>query len=162
MPFRLVPICLISDPFWQKWLTAYGSLTRAIIDATEQPLEVASLTTYHKPFKSPTAHTSTLCLARDVLLTQQNQLLLSARSFTPLATNQSPRFLHALRSQKPLGSHLFTQGWSRTQIQVGRIISTDGLLWARRSVFSHDQQWLVIEETFSPSFKGYFSHYDAR
>ncbi len=156
---------------WRVWLNDRGSLTRRLQERSEGNFSVTVLRqAWGKPRRDEAMalgqSTSQYALIREVILYGHDQPWVFARSVVPLnALHGKLRFLHTL-GNRPLGELLF----QNPDIQRGSIQfaqwppallpvnlrnthppSVHGsALWARYSIFHHQNSKLLVSEVFLP------------
>lgn len=160
------------SPEWRDWLLDRGSLTKRLIDASDDQLTVQVLSQRTEMARPSEILALSLlprqrALIREVLLLAKGEPWVYARSVIPLTTLTGR--LRALRhlNDRPLGTLLFNDpSMTRQPIEVATISpDTPGLpvalnsnqtnLWGRRSVFCLDTKPLLVAEIFLPAFQPY-------
>ena len=168
------------NPMTQDWLLDRGSLTKRLIEASQDQFSVACL---WEGWKKPLLHeqqqlnlrSQESAFIRMVALKGRDQVWVLARSVIPRTTLQGSLRVLCHLGNRPLGAFLFSQPhFKRSHLQIGRPhllkmtkpgsrpksihesiheSTQDG--WARRSVFTLHQrhqkpQSLLVSELFLP------------
>lgn len=157
----------------QQWLLAQGSLTQRMQQVAHalrvevQCQGLAAMTLDESRQLQLTSHRR-LAWVREVLIYDQQQVWIWARTVLPLSAQQR-RFkrLSSLGDQ-PIGSVLFSQYRSaaRSHFQLARLPAAQlgamqdvETVWARRSQFQlAAQQSLLVQEIFMPQHPMYTQH----
>lgn len=149
----------------KSWLLDEQSLTAKLINASQQQFRVQRLKqVWGVPRLSErqalNMRPREIALIREVLLYCQEQPWVYARSILPYQSlNGSLRYLKQLHNQS-LGQQLFKhpalerQAFEVAQITMPNLdipVQTEQSLFARRSVFSLQQQKLLVAEIFLPA-----------
>lgn len=150
------------------WLHDRSSLTRRLQALSNNQFSVTVLKQcWEKPCRTEAQLLNLplheVALIREVILHGNNMPWVYARSVLPLRTlNGSLRFLRHWDS-RPLGALLFrnhriqrerpiVQTLARTSLpKLLQTRHTPVRLWGRSSIFRHDQQGLLVTETFLPA-----------
>jgi len=154
----------------RSWLLDSGSLTAKLLKLSHGDFKVQVLRQAHTRASRSEALTlgigfNELCLIREVILRGHNQPWVFARSVLPLSSLTGS--LRHLRKQgtRPLGAFLFSQPHlKRSPIALALISGHHAYLpealmgvnpvWGRRSIFSINNQPLLVSEVFLPDFPG--------
>jgi len=150
----------------RPWLLAPGSLTRHLIEASNDAFHVELLAqTWQRPTRSEAAllglQPQALALVREVVLHGHGIPWVYGRSIFPEYTLRGElRHLRKLRNSS-LGSMLFRYPHlRRAPFELARVdghslphkLACDARLWGRRSRFQLGERALIVSETFLPAF----------